>query len=264
MIMVLSGTKDGRELIEFLLQKKYPLIVTTATSYGGSLMEKRENCMILPKRLSREEMENCIINKKIKTVIDATHPYAIEVSKNAMKACENTKVKYFRFERGRSKLDPYLERINVASSYEEAVNILKKINGNILLTTGSKMLGIFTKGLDKNRLYARVLPMSGVIKSCEDLGLKPSNVIAMQGPFSIEMNMEIIKKYNIDILVSKDSGNAGGTLEKIEASSRMKIPVLLIGRPKIEYVNRYESMEELLKKVSEGYGEILSCHVRHS
>ncbi|QEK11819.1 cobalt-precorrin-6A reductase [Crassaminicella thermophila] len=254
MIMVLSGTKDGREVVKLLLECGYPLIVTTATTYGASLIEKKELCTVIPKKLSKKEMEKLIVNKKIKLLIDATHPYAEEVSENAMKACENTNIIYYRYERKKSKIDVYKEIIQYVPSYEKAVEKLKDFKGNILLTTGSKTLEMFANCLDESRLFPRVLPVSDVIKKCEMLKIKPSNIIAMQGPFSMEMNMEMIKKYKIDILVSKESGNMGGTLEKLEAAKKMKIPVLLIERPKIEYKNILSSVEDLMNKVSEIYG----------
>ncbi|QXM05657.1 precorrin-6A reductase [Crassaminicella indica] len=254
MIMILSGTKDGREIVSILLDKGYPLIVTTATAYGGTLIEKNDLCSIISKKLNREEMERLIIEKKVEVLIDATHPYAVEVSKNAMDACENTKTIYFRFQRENVDLDQYKNLIKYAFTYEEGVEILKKIDGNILLTTGSKTLDIFAKDLKKERLFPRVLPVSKVIKSCEQLGIKPSNIIAMQGPFSIEMNMEMIKKYKIDVMVSKESGDIGGIIQKLEAAKRMEIPVILIKRPNIVYKNIFENMKLLIEKVSEIYG----------
>ncbi|QZY57360.1 cobalt-precorrin-6A reductase [Crassaminicella profunda] len=254
MIMILSGTKDGRELVSHLLNQEYPLIVTTASVYGGTLIEKNDLCTIIPKKLKRGEMENLIIEKKVKVLIDATHPYAVEVSQNAMDACENTKITYLRYQREKVDLDSYEGLIQYASTYEEAVESLKRIDGNILLTTGSKTLDVFAKNLEKEKLFPRILPVSKVIQKCEILGIKPSNIIAMQGPFSIEMNMEMIKKYQINILVSKESGDVGGTIQKLEAARRMKLPVLLIERPKINYKNVFEDTKLLTQKVSELYG----------
>lgn len=68
------------------------------------------------------------------------------------------------------------------------------------------------------------------------------------------MNVEMIKKYQISILVSKESGNIGGTLDKLKAAHQMGIPVLCIQRPAVSYRNLYEDMEELISKVSEIYG----------
>lgn len=254
MIMILSGTKDGRDIVKCFSEKGYPLIVTTATSYGGSLIEKKDTCTIIPNKLNRQQMETLIVERKVKILIDATHPYAVEVSENAMKACENTNINYMRYQREESKLEGYEKLYQYFSTYEETVKYLTEINGNILLTTGSKTLEIFVNNLEKSRLFPRVLPVSDVIKKCEALGIKPSNIIAMQGPFSVEMNMEIIKKYNINVLVSKESGNIGGTVQKLEAASRMKVPVLLIGRPKIDYKNIFRNISYLIDKVSEIYG----------
>ncbi|WZL71769.1 precorrin-6A reductase [Clostridiaceae bacterium 35-E11] len=254
MILILSGTQDGRELIDSLTSRNYPVIATTATSYGANLIESEKVCKIIAQKLNKEEMEGFILSNEIKIVIDATHPYAVEASQNAMKACENTKIPYFRFQREESKIQKYQALLQTVASYDEAVEVLKNIEGNILLTTGSKTLEIFAQQLDPKKIFPRILPISEMIKKCEEWGIKPSNIIAMQGPFSVKMNVEIIKKYQISILVSKESGDIGGTLDKLEAAHKMEIPVLLIQRPVIQYRNLYSDMDALIRKVSEIYG----------
>ncbi|MBF8983578.1 cobalt-precorrin-6A reductase [Lutibacter sp. B2] len=253
MILILSGTQDAREIIDLLLEKSYPLIITTATSYGASLISQHPLCEVIAKKCNQHEIEEIIKDRKVKLLIDATHPYATEVSKNAMNACEHSNIFYFRYQRNESELDDYKGFIQYVIDYEEAAEKLKDIKGNILLTTGSKTLETFAKKLDPNRLFPRVLPTSDVILKCEKLNILPSNIIAMQGPFSIDMNLEIIKKYNIEVIVTKESGTIGGTLEKIEAAKSSKSQILMIKRPSLNYKNRYNNINELIEKVGEVY-----------
>ncbi|WP_432665692.1 precorrin-6A reductase [Wukongibacter baidiensis] len=254
MILVLSGTKDGREIVYGLLDKGYDLIVTTATGYGKSLYEEKNGLRVVSERLDYDGMIKLINDNSVKLAIDATHPYADKVSDNIHKACNDLKIEYIRYQRQESILDNYADIIEWAVDYNEAAEKLIEASGNVLLTTGSKTLEVFSSKLSVERLYARLLPTSSILKKCEDIGLEPSNIIAMQGPFSKEMNIEIIKKYNIDILVTKDSGKVGGTIEKFEAAKEMGIPVIVISRPELNESTVLNNIDELTLKVSELYG----------
>ncbi|MCT4593251.1 MAG: precorrin-6A reductase [Anaeromicrobium sp.] len=248
MILVLGGTKDSRNLYEILKKESIPFIFTTATEYGKELVgNKGEH--VLSKRLTKEDMISLIKKDRISMVIDTTHPYAAEVSLNAMAACSESHIEYIRFERKEEELSKYESIITYVEDYERAAIEAKKINGNILLTTGSKTLNIFVDKIDKDRLYPRVLPTSSMIKKCEDLGLKACQIIGMQGPFCTPMNEVMIDKYHIKGLVTKDSGKIGGLLEKLEAAHNKNIRVIFIERPKIEYENLYDNMEHLIKKL---------------
>lgn len=251
MILVFSGTKDGREIVYKLRDKDYKLIVTTATDFGKSLYEEEIGLRVISKRLDYYEMINLIKENSIKLVIDATHPYAEKVSENIFKSCKYLGIELFRYQRKESSLDEFNNVIEWVNDYEAAANRLGEIEGNILLTTGSKTLDVFVNKVESERLYPRILPSSEILKKCEDLGMKPSNIISMQGPFTKEMNIELIKKYDIDILVTKESGKVGGTSQKVEAAKQMGIPVIIISRPEINQEFVFESIDELIDKVCE-------------
>ncbi|MFZ5969795.1 MAG: precorrin-6A reductase [Bacillota bacterium] len=261
MIMILSGTLEGREIVSGLVEKKLPVMVSTATAYGGSLIPPSEHCTVLSKKLSEEEMRQLFHERQVKVLVDVTHPYAAEVSQNAMKACQALGIVYFRYHRQDSVVAEE-ESVMRFPTYEMAADYLAGTDGNILLATGSKTLGVFTGKISRERIFPRILPTSQMVEKCEGLGIKPSNIIAMQGPFSQAMNVEMIKMYNIRYLVTKDSGDVGGTKEKLMAAALTNTRVIMIERPQIDYVNVYENIGELIDKVSEVYAEILSDHGR--
>lgn len=245
MILVLSGTEDGREIVEKLLEKNYSVLATTATEYGAKLFKTHPNLNLISKRLDKDDMKNVIAKYNIKSIVDATHPYAAEVSQNAIKAAKELNIKYFRFERK----EIANESIDRFSSYEEVIKYLEDKKGNILLTTGSNNLDKFEDVSFKYNLYIRVLPTANVVKKCTDLGFLPKKILALQGPFSTEFNKSTYEFYNIKYIVTKDSGETGGTNEKIQAALDMNINVLLIDRPKIDYPNKYDSVSGLIKNI---------------
>ena len=123
------------------------------------------------------------------------------------------------------------ESILLAESAAEAGEKAKALGGRVLLTTGSKDLKSFAQVLDPESLYPRVLPLGKSIQACEEAGIPHRNIIAIQGPFSKELNEAIIKEYDIQVMITKESGKAGGFSEKIEACKACHIPVIVIARP---------------------------------
>ncbi|MBS4535482.1 cobalt-precorrin-6A reductase [Clostridium sp. D2Q-14] len=247
MILVLGGTKDGRNIAKKLLDEDYEVIVTVTTEYGQEIMGNNEGIKVLKDRLDQVKLKELIINEDIKVIIDGTHPYAIEISKLAMEISKKMKIPYFRFER---EAVVYKNVIEV-EGFKEATEILKDTRGNIVLTTGSKNLDIFVENIEKNRIYARVLPTSEVIEKCEGLGINAGHIIGIQGPFSKELNKALFHKYSIKYMVTKESGDTGGTLEKIGGALELGIKVVLIKRPNIVYKNVFNNIDEIIKKIKE-------------
>jgi precorrin-6x reductase len=120
-----------------------------------------------------------------------------------------------------------------------------------LLTIGSSNLALFTGKIAdyKNRLFVRVLPESRVIAKCEQTGLTAQNIIALKGPFTEEMNTELLRYCNAKVLVTKDSGAVGGIEEKLAAASKMDIPTIIVERPEIVYPEKTSSISEVIKFV---------------
>ena len=179
-------------------------------------------------RLTRPEMEELLKRERPQLVLDATHPYAAEVTENIRTACSNTEISCIRVLRNDSE---HQQAVYVEST-EAAVRYLKETEGKVLLTTGSKELKAFTEIPDyQKRIFARVLSLPSVIEACRELGFEGKNLIAMQGPFSEEMNRAMLRQYDCRYLVTKDSGKAGGFPEKIQAAISCGAVPVIIGRP---------------------------------
>ena len=226
---VFAGTTEGRELIEFLVTQPVTVWACVATEYGETLLKPADNLHISAKRMTEEEMAEMMGEQHFDLVVDATHPYAPVVTENIMAACRKAETAYLRLLRG-SKGAP-ADAVFV-SDVEEAVQFLNGTEGNILLTTGSKELKKYL-GLEhlQNRIYARVLPMDASLEACQEVGLKPSHILAMQGPFSEEMNVAMLRAVSAKYLVTKEGGAPGGFDEKVRAARTAGTELLVIGRP---------------------------------
>lgn len=227
--IVFAGTTEGYALCEFLAENRVSVYACAATEYGGSLLQENEFLHVSAGRLKTEDMEELFRKENPEIVLDATHPYAAEVTKNIRTACESAGVLYQRILRPEGEKNS--EAIYVEST-EEAAAFLSGTEGNIFLTTGSKELAKFTGIPDyKERLFARVLSIPSVIRSCAELGIEGKHLIGMQGPFSAEINEAMLRQFQCSYLVTKDTGLAGGFLEKMEACQRCGVTPVIIGRP---------------------------------
>ena len=228
-ICIFAGTTEGRELVEFLSTQPVSVTACVATEYGETLLSPRENLTISAQRLTIGEMEKLFTRECFDLVVDATHPYASVVTENIASACAKTDTEYLRLLRGGASAP---EDAVFVSDISGAVEYLNTRDGNILLTTGSKELSKFIPLKNfADRVYARVLPMEESLHLCESAGLKPAHILAMQGPFSKEMNVAMLKSVDAKFLVTKDSGSKGGFEEKQAAAREAGAKLVVIGRP---------------------------------
>ena len=254
-ILVLAGTRDGRELAVFLFGKSLDITISVASEYGREILDENlpEQIEINSKRLDQNELENFMKDRDIKILVDASHPYAENVSMNAIEVCRKNSWNYIRYER--PEIGSH-GKIYHATNYLEAARKSRELGQNIFLTTGSKTLEIFCAELKDRNIIARVLPTPEVIQKCLDLGLQPRNIVAMQGSFSRDLNRALFKNFCADVIVTKDSGKIGGVDSKIEAAEDLTIPVVMIDRPRIDYPNLTQSFDEVLNLILKLIGEL--------
>lgn len=227
--IVFAGTTEGYEISNWLSRRQVAVLSCVATQYGARSLKETKYLKVQAGRMDQTEMEGLIREEAPDFVIDATHPYAAEVTENIRKACQTSGTEYLRLLRQAS--DPETGAVYV-DSVEEAAAYLEGTQGAVLLTTGSKELRKFTVLANyQERLYARVLSLPSVIEACAALGVEGKHLIGMQGPFSKEMNLAMLRQYGCRYLVTKDSGSAGGFLEKCEAAQEAGAKLVVIGRP---------------------------------
>lgn len=288
-IWIFGGTTEGRLLAEYCSREKIEAWVSVASEYGEELLQEElmesgnagnpdlnhNTCLakknlktvqassvikVLRGRMDRYQMEEFIRNQGIHLVIDATHPHARLVSEEIQEACGRTGVRLERCLRAEGEQNKARDWVEV-DSIQEAVSFLSSVSGVIFATTGSKELEALCQIPDyQKRVYARVLPTSNVLKKCEKLGITGSHLIAMQGPFSTEMNTLFLRQTKAEWLLTKDSGRAGGFQEKMEAARENGTRVVVIRRPEEDGISLEEAME-VLKKADEGNVGELKTHL---
>lgn len=242
-LFVFAGTTEGRLFIEkFAAAAKasgapFEMHVFTATMYGESLLKETlkdpsgrgAEIRFHSGRLDSDGMCREMLRYKPSCAVDCTHPYAQEVTGNIREACGRAGCGYFRI--GRKTGAARDDAVEYAGSMEEAAALLRCREGGILLATGSRGLDPFgVEGL-RDRVFLRILPLEESIRKCRTLGFPAKNILCMQGPFSENFNRALLRETGASWLVTRDSGDEGGFLDKLNAAKKEGAGVVLLRRP---------------------------------
>ncbi len=237
MIWIIGGTSEAKELINRLNGKR-DFIVTVATYSGAEMLGGNAT---LVGRMDHAEMVQFIREMSVDTIVDLSHPFALEVTENARAAGKATGAEYIRFVRKSSEMEGCI----FVDSTEGCALYLKSIKGCVFFTTGIKNIKDFEKVRGTNRFVYRVLPSVFSMQECVDRGVRMEDIIAILGPLSEDMNYQMFRAYRADYVVMKDSGKEGGTTEKVNACKRLGITPIVITRQNKE--TGLDDMDELLK-----------------
>lgn len=225
-ILIFGGTTEGRLLAEFCDENEICADVSVTTDYGAELLPESKFVNILNGKLDKTEISALIRSCGYKLIIDATHPYATAATQNIKAACCETDTEYLRLLREKStdisgKTFADMDRL---------IGYLNSSEKRVLSTLGSKELPALTKVKNyRERVCVRVLPADGIEDYCRSLGF--TRIIVGKGPFSEEKNIEHIQKSGAEILVTKESGAAGGFPEKAAAAEKCGAEFAVLLRP---------------------------------
>ena len=265
-ILIFGGTTESRRLSRRLADAGADITVSVVSEYGAGEQGEHPGVRIMVGPKDQPAMEAMMEGMDL--VIDATHPYAAEASRNIRRAAEARGVFGIRLRRETDSRESS-DRIVYAADRGEAARLAKKLaagaecdaggkgdsgrkgdtGGRILLTTGVRDLPFYASALDPRQLRVRVLPSWESIRTCEEAGVEHSSIIAIQGPFSAQLNEALIREYDIAVLVTKESGKSGGFAEKLEACRACGIPAVVIARPEEQGMVYEEVLEECLRRI---------------
>ena len=260
-VLIFGGTTEGRVLADTLRASGVPHEVSVATEYGKTIELGSGEKEILTGRLSKGEIADLLRSGEYSIVVDATHPFAVKASEEIKEGSKAAGKEYLRLSRDTSKGDFDGSSINYVDNMQEAGKALRNIEGNILLLTGSKDLAEIVPLIgDTERVFVRVLPSIESISLCEKAGLSGKHIIAMQGPFSADMNKALINEIGAKVILTKESGAAGGFYEKLEAAGECQVKAVVVRNPESLRSKDGEgqqlfSMEEVITRIESIYGK---------
>lgn len=249
-VLIFAGTSEGKEIALELASYSIPVDVCVATEYGKEVLPDSPFIQVFEGRMNLDQMKAFYKEHGTKIIIDATHPHAKLVSQTIQKS---TNLPVLRYTRSLPERDVYCTYV---SSVEECIETLKTTSGMIFLSTGSKDLHLFAKEY-KERIVVRTLPSVDSLQLCKEAGIEGKQIIAMQGPFSKDMNVLQLKEKKASILVMKESGKTGGQDTKIEAAKELGIPCIVIASPQEKSLSKKEVLDSVCKVV----GKPLQSHI---
>ncbi|HWQ08035.1 MAG TPA: precorrin-6A/cobalt-precorrin-6A reductase, partial [Holophaga sp.] len=137
----------------------------------------------------------------------------------------------------------------LVASHEAAAREAFALRGSVLLTTGSRNLAPYVAEARRTGLplTARVLDHPESLAACTVAGLNPSEITAGRGPYDLEEDCALIRRCGARVLVTKDSGEAGGLQAKVEAARRTDCKVIVVARPDTE-TNGFTDLDRLAKE----------------
>jgi len=253
----MSGTSDAVKIIGYLGSIENTMIIaTTTTSYGAGLASDAGADEVLVGGLGVDAMVDVINQKQVDLLVDATHPFASQATSTAIEAAKTAEIDYIRFERPAIP-QKAIKKLHVVNDFKEAsqkaIELVKKTkNGRVMHLAGVSTLPKVLENVSPQNLIVRVLPAVYSIKKCVELGIPSENIVAMQGTFSSDFNRALMAEFNVDVIITKESGESGGTLSKLDAASQLEIPVVMVKRPEISELEKsrvYSDIDDLIVAV---------------
>ncbi|MBP3791057.1 MAG: precorrin-6A reductase [Methanobrevibacter sp.] len=248
-IFLLGGTKDSTNIIEHIKENYDSYILTTTTTeYGAKLAREGGSDDTIARPIPKDEIKEMILNEKFDILIDATHPFAKHITQTSTSIAKELKLPYIRFERPTTNLENIdTSHIHYVDSFDEAGKLIENefTEGNVLHFAGANTMGDILKYVSVDRFYPRILKVESSIEKCKSLNVDSNHIIPMKGAASLEENIELIERYDASVMITKESGEIGGVIEKIEAANEKDVAVIMIQRPKIDSLEKNDIVSNL-------------------
>jgi precorrin-3B C17-methyltransferase len=247
-VWVFSGTSDGNEIVRSLHQQGIPVIVSVATEQGAQIWRKQKIPVVWGS-LGRERRHQVLSQQQASLLVDATHPYASQMTVQLQQLSVYLEILCLRYERPSTLVGDEL----CGDSIEKVTALALQSGKRILLATGSHHVAEFLQQdhAQQGEWFVRCAPTSESLRELEQAGMPLSRICAQQGPFSVEENLKLLERWKIEVLVTKDSGEAGGFIEKHQAAKALGIPLIVQQRPRFHVAQSYSDISALLQRIQQ-------------
>ncbi|MEN9231805.1 MAG: cobalt-precorrin-6A reductase [Thermostichus sp. DG02_5_bins_236] len=241
-VAVLGGTSESRRLAQALNQQGIPWLATVTTAGATGLYQDLSGQVIVT-RFSPESLGPFLREHGIRVVVDASHPFAQQISQLAIQVTAQLGIPYLRYERPLVELDPWVQ---VVPDWRGVLTDEVLLGRQVLLLVGVKPLPLFLPWRERCQLWVRVLPES--IPQAVQAGIPVERVIGMRLPLSFEQELQLWQQLPIQVAISKASGEAGGLRIKQAVAKTLGIPLWVIQRPPLDYPWCSEDLAEVVQE----------------
>ena len=231
-LLLLAGTREAREL-SFSLKG-----VDLISSLAGATQRPAElgGAVRIGGFGGIEGLKDFVAQSGITHVVDATHPFAAQMSRHAFLACNALDIPLLQIIR-----PPWDVATNwtLAEDMKGAADLLKPAS-RTFLATGRGSLEYFRSRNDVWFLARVIDDMPGPFP------MQNGRFLVSKPPFSVEQEIKTLQDNEIDTLVVRNSGGVGG-YEKVEAANRLGLTIVMVKRPETPDANRVESSEAAIQ-----------------
>lgn len=246
-LWLIGGTQESAHLAAAIAHATLPCTISVTTESARALYPPAPALRVWVGRLTPGDLGEFLRLEQIVAVLDASHPYAVEISQIAIATARERQIPYLRYER------PAVDtQLNVPSVIQlDSFNTL--IGGNylhssrVLLTVGYRPLQLFRPWHDQSTLFARILPSAIALEAAIAAGFTPDRLICLRPPIAAELERALWRHWEISLVVTKASGIAGGEDVKRTVAAQTGIPLIVINRPAVEYPQQTSDLSAALK-----------------
>ncbi len=245
-IWLIGGTSESARIAEAIAGEGLPCTVTVLTKAAQALYPENPELRVRVGQINSAQISFFCAQEQIVAVVDASHPYAVAISQGAIAATTESPIPYLRYERPRvSDRERGRSFCSLPSESKQAVIELDSFDslivGNylegqrVLLTIGCKALPLFQPWQNRATLFARLLPELNSLEVAATAGFTPDRIIALRPPIRAQLEKALWHQWQISLVVTKASGQAGGEEVKRSVAAELGIPLIVIARPRIVY-----------------------------
>jgi precorrin-6A/cobalt-precorrin-6A reductase len=244
-IWLIGGTSESAEIAQALVQNGISTIVSVTTAPAKSLYPRHPNVLIRVARFDLASLRQFLQTETIVAVIDASHPFAVEISQLAIAASQAQQIPYLRYERPRVEVVAHAN-INVFSSFAELLTGGYLANQRVLLSIGYRHLAQFQPWQTQATLFARILPSAVALAAALEAGFTSERLIALRPPISIPLERALWQHWQISMVVTKASGEPGGEGVKQQLAIELNLPLMVVQRPQLEFPRQTSDLEQVI------------------
>jgi precorrin-6x reductase len=230
MILVFGGTTEGKRVARFLEKKALPYFYSTKTKIEfeeGDFGNYRFGAFTI------EGLIGFCQENKIKTIVHASHPFAKILHQTIAEASLVLDIPVIRFEREYPERKAS-ENVIYVKNYAAAIAYLQEKKTECLLAlTGVQTIEKLKEYWQKSQTYFRILPRESSIAIAEKAGFPKENLILEFPSDNLNYEIDVLKKYNCQAVITKESGESGFLSVKIEAAKNCGIPIIILERSKL-------------------------------
>ncbi|MEL7050899.1 MAG: cobalt-precorrin-6A reductase [Cyanobacteria bacterium J06588_5] len=261
-IWLIGGTRESSELAYRLSARAVPYVVTVTTDAARALYPQATQVHV--GQLADAAARQFVRRWQIRGILDASHPFASEVSRLAIALAQTEAIAYLRYERTDMSPDANIASASPTDSSQVIPSQVIQIDAiqdlvtsdtlqqsslarvssvqRILFTIGYRALPTVRPLRQTAQLFARVLPSAEAVSGAIAAGFSSQEIMAIRPPVSAELEAALWRQWKITHIVAKASGAAGGEGVKRAIAAELGVVLILIRRPRLIYPNQTNSI----------------------